>query len=259
MQGSTRPHTCSRRATHLWFLPVLYFSLVLFIAIESVTHKLNSVVRWPLVVILPVLAFWITDLFTPMLVPWRINSILIATAFCIIGHEMQRFRGLKPWRTNSKILDVVVFLTLSVILVVAAMYNGFFNFVEDSFGRNAWLYLVTGTSGTILVFMLSSLFKSKRVGFLGANSQVIYEIHPVFFYLAPALMVALGWSLATYDASITLFWPLRFILGFVLAILFSMLVLRNRILSLIFTGKSNIKQIEPSQTGSTPDGEDPKG
>ena len=247
------------QATHLWFLPVLYFSLVFFIAIEAVTHKLNSVVRWPLVVLLPVLAFWITDLFTPMLVPWRINSILIATAFCIIGHEMQRFRGLKPWRTDSKILDVVVFLILSAILVVAATYNGFFNFVEDSFGRSAWLYLVTGTSGTILVFMLSSLFKSKRVGFLGANSQVIYEIHPVFFYLAPVLMIVLGWSLAAYDASITLFWPLRFLLGFELAILFSMLVLRDRILSLIFTGKSNIKQIELSQTGSTPDGEDPKG
>lgn len=247
------------QATHLWFLPVLYFGLLLFVAIEKMTHSINSVTRWPLVVLLPVLAFWITDFFTPMLVPWRINSVLIATAFCIIGHEMQKFRDLKPWRTESKILDGVIFLILSVILVIAAMYNGFFNFVEDSFGRNAWVYLITGTSGSMIVFMLSSLSKSKSVGFVGENSQVIYEIHPVFFYLAPALMVALGWSLAEYDASITLFWPLRFILGFVLAILFSMLVLRNRILSLIFTGKSNMKQNEPSQLRPLSDGEDSKG
>jgi hypothetical protein len=247
------------QATHLWFLPVLYFGLLLFVAIESVTYSFNSVVRWPLVVLLPVLAFWITDFFSPMLVPWRINSVLIATAFCIIGHEIQKFRGLKPWRTNSKLLDGLVFLILSVILVIAAMYNGFFNFVEDRFGRNAWLYLLTGTSGSILVFMLSSLFKSRRVRFAGANSQVIYEIHPVFFYLAPALMVALGWSLADYDASITLFWPLRFLLGFVLAIPFSMLVLRNRLLSLIFTGKSNMKQNELSQTSPVSDVENPEG
>ena len=232
---------------------------MLFVAIESLTHSINSVARWPLVVILPVIALWITNIFTPMLVPWRINSVLIATAFCIIGHEMQKFRGLKPWRTKSKILDGVIFLILSVILVMAAMYNGLFNFVEDSFGRNAWVYLITGTSGSMIVFMLSSLFKSRRVGFVGANSQVIYEIHPVFFYLAPALMVALGWSLAAYDTSITLFWPLRFLLGFVLAILFSMLVLRNRVLSLLFTGKSNTKQSEPSQTSTLPDGEDPEG
>jgi fucose 4-O-acetylase-like acetyltransferase len=31
------------QATHLWFLPVLYFGLLLFIAIESVTHKINSI------------------------------------------------------------------------------------------------------------------------------------------------------------------------------------------------------------------------
>jgi hypothetical protein len=212
-----------------------------------------------LVVILPVIALWITNIFTPMLVPWRINSVLIATAFCIIGHEMQKYRGLKPWRTDSRLLDVVVFLILSVTLFLAALYNGFFNFVEDSFGRNAWVYLITGTSGSVIVFMLASLFKSRRVGFVGENSQVIYEIHPIFFYLAPALMVALGWSLAAYDASITLFWSLRFMLGFALAILFSMLVLRNRILSLIFTGKSETKQNEPSQTSTMSDRENPEG
>jgi fucose 4-O-acetylase-like acetyltransferase len=189
------------------------------------------------VVLLPVLAFWITDLFSPMLVPWRINSVLIATAFCIIGHELQKLRGLKPWRTSSKLVDVALFLILAVTLLIASLYNGFFNFVEDSFGRNAWLYLITGTSGSIIVFMLSSLFKSSRVGYIGENSQIIYEIHPVFFYLAPVLMFVFGWSLAAYDAAIQLFWPLRFLLGFGLAIPFVMLVLRNRVLSVIFTGK----------------------
>jgi len=247
------------QATHLWFLPVLFFGLMLFVAIESLTHSYDPRVRWPLAVLLPVLAFWITDIFSPMLVPWRVNSVLIATAFCIIGHEMQRYNGLKQWRTNSKILDIVIFLILAVVLFVASQYNGFFNFVEDSFGENAWLYLVTGTSGTILVFMLASLFKSKKTVFLGVNSQVLYEIHPVFFYLAPVLMVALGWSLADYDASITLFWPLRFLLGFALAIPFAILVLKNRILSLIFTGKSGTNSNNLSQTSPFSDREDPEG
>lgn len=224
-------------ATYLWFLPVLYFGLLFFVVIERVTHSMNSVVRWPLVILLPVLAFWITDAFSPMLVPWRVNSVLIATAFCIIGYEIRNYRHLRPWRTKSKVFDFVVFIALSAVLFVASQYNGFFDFVEDSFGKNAWLYLITGTSGTIMVFMLSSLFKNKGIQFLGVNSQVIYEIHPVFFYLAPALMLLLGWSLAAYDASITLFWPLKFLLGIGLSIPFAMLVLRNRVLSLIFTGK----------------------
>ena len=129
---------------------------------------------------------------------------------------------------------------LTLVLFVASQYNGLANLVEDSFGTNAWLYLITGTSGTILVFMLSSLFKSpsKRMEFLGVNSQIIYEIHPVFFYLAPATMVLLGWSLAEYDALLSIFWPMRFVFGFVLAIAFTFLVLRNRVLSLIFTGRN---------------------
>lgn len=228
------------QATYLWFLPVLYFGLLLFTVIEAATHNIDSRVRWPLVVLLPVLALWITNAFAPVLVPWRLNSILLATTFCIVGQEMTRYRGLRPWHTGSKIRDGVIFLTLSVVLVVASQFNGFVNLVEDSFGTNAWLYLITGISGTILVFMLSSLFKSpkKRIEFLGVNSQIIYEIHPVFFYLAPATMVLLGWSLVEYDALITMFWPMRFVFGFVLSIAFTLLVPRNRVLSVIFTGKS---------------------
>lgn len=227
------------QATYLWFLPVLYFGLLFFTAIEAATHNIDSRVRWPLIVLLPVLSFWITNAFSPMLVPWRLNSILLATTFCIVGQEMIRFRGLKPWHTDSKIRDVAIFLILSVVLFVASQYNGLANLVEDSYGTNAWLYLITGTSGTLLVFMLSSRLKSpsKKLEFLGVNSQVIYEIHPVFFYLAPATMVLLGWSLAEYDALITIFWPLRLVFGFVLSIAFTLLVLRNRVLSLIFTGK----------------------
>ena len=228
------------QATYLWFLPVLFFGLLLFAVIEAATHNIDSRVRWPLIVLLPVLAFWITDVFSPILVPWRLNSILLATTFCIVGQEMTRYRGLKPWRTGSRIRDGGIFMILSLVLFIASQYNGLANLVEDSFGTNAWLYLITGTSGSILVFMLSSLFKSpsKRMEFLGVNSQIIYEIHPVFFYLAPATMVLLGWSLAEYDALISIFWPMRFVFGFVLSIAFVFLVLRNRVLSLIFTGRN---------------------
>lgn len=229
--------------TYLWFLPVLYFGLLLFTVIESVTHSQDPRVRWPLVVLLPFLAFLITDVFSPILVPWRVNSVLITTAFCIIGHEINRYRGLRTWRTDSKKRDAFIFMILSVVLLTISLYNGFVSIVDDNFGTNGWLYLITGTVGTIFIFMLSSLSKSssisRKMQFLGVNSQTIYEIHPIFFYLTPAIVVLFGWSLVDYDSAFTLLWPLRFALGFGLSIPFALLVLRNRILSLIFTGKSN--------------------
>ena len=251
------------KPTYLWFLPVLYFGLLLFVVIESVTSSYDPRIRWPLVVLLPLLAFMITNAFTPLRVPWRVTSILIATAFCIIGHEMKRVRGLNPWHIGSKIRDGVIFVVLLVFMIAASLYNGFISFADDRFGTNEWLFLINAIAGTIFIFMLSSLSKlssiSRRMQFLGKNSQVIYEIHPVFFYLAPALMVVLGWSLAAYDASFILFWPLRFLLGLALSIPFAMLVPKNRMLSLIFTGKSNMKQNELSQTSPVSDVENPEG
>lgn len=248
--------------TYLWFLPVLYFGLLLFTVIESVTNTQDPRVRWPLIVLLPILALWITSVFTPMLVPWRVNSILYTTAFCIIGHEIRRFRGLKPWRTDSKIQDGVIFLILSVFLIVASQYNGFISHADDWLGKIGLLYLFTGISGTIVIFMLASVFKSssinRKIQFLGVNSQVIYEIHPIFAYLTPVIAVLFGWSLIAYDSAFTLFWSLRFALGFGLSVPFALLVPRNRILSLIFTGKSNLKHKDQSQTRPFSDGEDPK-
>ncbi|MFX1607304.1 MAG: acyltransferase family protein, partial [Promethearchaeota archaeon] len=229
--------------TYLWFLPVLYFGLLLFVVIESVTHSQDPRVRWPLVVILPLVAFLITNAFSPLLVPWRVNSVLYTTAFCIVGHEMRRYRGLKAWCTDSRIRDGIVVMILFVVWLILSLYNGFVSWVDDIFGTNGWIYLITGVSGSVIIFILSSLFDSssisRRIQFLGINSQSIYEIHPIFFYLIPPLVALFGWSYMEYDSAFTLFWPLRFVIAFGLSVPFAYLVLRNRVLSVIFTGKSN--------------------
>jgi len=232
--------------TYLWFLPVLYFGLMLFAIIEELTHTQDPRMRWPFVVILPFLALWITDVFSPVLVPWRVNSVLFAATFCIIGYEMKRYRGLGGWSTDSKVRDGVIFIVLSAFLIMASQYNGFVSHPDDWFGTNGWLYLLTGTSGTIVFFMVSSLsppsFFSKRMQFLGVNSQIIYEIHPIFFYLVPLLVGLFGFSAIDYNTSFTIFWPLRFVLAFGLSIPFTMLVDRNNGLSLLFTGKSKTEE-----------------
>jgi fucose 4-O-acetylase-like acetyltransferase len=231
------------QTTYLWFLPVLYFGLLLFTAIEFATHTQDPRVRWPLVIILPILAFWIMDVFDPLPVPWRVNSILLTAAFCIVGSEIKRFRGLRPWRTDSRIRDGTFFAILFVFMLAVSQYNGFISPADDNFGTNGWLYLLSGTLGTIFIFMLSSLLNSssisRKIQFLGVNSQSIYEIHPVFFYLVPITLGFLGLSATAYATSFTMLWPLRFAFSFCLSIPFVYLVLRNRIFSLIFTGKSN--------------------
>jgi fucose 4-O-acetylase-like acetyltransferase len=229
--------------TYLWFLPVLYFGLVLFTVIELATHNQDPRVRWPFVVLFPFLGLWITDVFSPMLVPWRVNHVFFTAAFCIIGHEMKRYLGFRQWRTASKILDGVIIVILFAIILPISQYNGFVSAADDWFGVSGWLFFLTGILGTLFIFMLSSISESSAISrtmqYFGVHSQVIFEIHPIFFYLVPITLGLLGVSATVYDTQFVLFWPVRFIFAFGLSILFTFVVYRNRILSVIFTGKSN--------------------
>jgi hypothetical protein len=232
--------------TYLWFLPVLYLGLIIFTFLESLTHSKDPRLIWVFVILLPLIAFWITNLLSPVLVPWRINSVFVATTFCIIGHEMKRSRGLEWWRTSSKIRDAVIILALFIVTILISQYNGFVSHPDDWFGVNGWLYIVSGTLGSVAVFMLASQSKSsfisRKMQFLGVNSQIVYEIHPMFFYIVPILLGLLGVSATEYATSFTLFWPFRFIIAIAISIPFTMLILRNRILSILFTGKGVSKQ-----------------
>jgi fucose 4-O-acetylase-like acetyltransferase len=235
------------QATHLWFLPVLYFGLILFVLIDRAMQRFPAESRWILVVLLPLLAVAIRDYFAPVLVPWRVSSILIATACCIIGHEVRRFRGLNSWTFGSKARDLVLFLGCFVVVMLVSGYNGLVDFAVDRLGTIPLLYLISGTFGTIMIFILSSALENSKIASriilpFGTDSQTIYEIHPIFFYIVPPLLVLLGWSatdIATYHV---LLWPLRFILGVVLSLLFAVyIVSRNDAMSFIFTGRRRPK------------------
>ncbi len=231
------------QATHLWFLPVLFFGLCFFAIIELATHNTHPSVRWSLVLILPVLGMGLRSTFSTTLVPWHFSSVLMATAFCIIGYEIKCARGTGNWHFTSPVKNILSLLLLITLLLLASTLNGFVDLAVDRLGNHALLYMVSGTSGTLLVFFISSILNNRAPsGFLsrlGRESQVVYEIHPIFFYLIPILLVVLSLPSEAIAATFNLFWPARFIVGFSLSIPFAYaLVPRNRLLKLIFTGKT---------------------
>jgi fucose 4-O-acetylase-like acetyltransferase len=244
LYGSGPPN----QATHLWFLPVLYFGLILFVLIDRAMQRLPAESRWILVVLLPVIAVAIHDYFAPVLVPWRVSSILIATAFCIIGHEARRVRGLNSWTTGSKARDLALFLGCFAVVMLVSDYNWLIDFAVDRLGTNPLLYLISGTFGTIMIFILSSTLENSELAAkivlpFGTDSQTIYEIHPVFFYIVPPILMLLGWSATDIATNHVLLWPLRFILGVALSLPFAVyIVSRNDAMSFIFTGKRKPKK-----------------
>jgi len=244
-------------ASHLWFLPVMYFGLMLFVVTDRLMHNLPRYSRVILAVVFPLLAMFVQSLFVPNLVPWRLGGVLIAATFVLFGNMMRHVKGLGAWLSNSKAVDVVLFSLLSILLVILSTLNGFTDIAVDNFGESMWLYVVAGMMGTSAVFIASSAVTySSRVRnlfmALGKNSQELYEIHPLAFYLVPLAAIALGISVGPLEF-VQIFWPLRFILGVIIAfILTRYVIIRYRILSIMFRGSPRIDP--PSQTKSSSNG-----
>ncbi|MFW9907451.1 MAG: acyltransferase family protein [Candidatus Thorarchaeota archaeon] len=231
------------QSTHLWFLPVLYFGFALFILLERVLHPLS---RWTRIIVVPSLAvigFGINSLFSPMLVPWHLGSILIATNFMLIGAEVRNHYGMTSWSTKSRILDVALILALSYLLIFLSELNGFTDIAVDNLGNSVWLYLINGTIGTSATFLLSSLIAKQSVlmqtklSELGNMSQEVYEFHPLTFLLVTPIMLLAGWTSGDILGNFDNLWFLRFFFGMSISIAAVVFVIRkNSILSIIFTG-----------------------
>jgi fucose 4-O-acetylase-like acetyltransferase len=241
-------------ASHLWFLPVLYFGLVLFVITDRAMQRFPYYSRWIIAVLFPIIGMIIQSIFAPNLVPWRLSSVFVAATFVFLGNAMRQYRGLNPWLSSSKARDAVVFLLLAVILVLVSNFNGFTDIAVDNLGTSILIYMIPGTIGTLLVFYASSVLVSsdpfrKLFMALGKNSQELYEIHPVFFYLVPIVALPLGLPLIGLEHS-TLFWPLRFILGITFGFLLTGYVItRNRVLSVLFRGSSRVTFVNlPKET-----------
>ncbi|MHA2072170.1 MAG: acyltransferase family protein [Candidatus Thorarchaeota archaeon] len=237
-------------ASHLWFLPVLYFGLMLFVITDRALERFPYYSRWIILVIFPGAGLIIQSLFTPNLVPWRLGGVFVAATFVFFGNAMRQYKGLDDWLSSSRVRDLAVFLLLSVLLVLISDYNGFTDIAVDNLGVSLLIYLIPGTIGTLLVFSASSVlvysshFRRLFMA-LGRNSQELYEIHPVAFYLVPIVALPFGLPLIGLEHS-TLFWPLRFVLGVSIGfIMTKYLVTRNRVLSVLFRGSPRVSSVNP--------------
>jgi fucose 4-O-acetylase-like acetyltransferase len=233
-------------ATHLWFLPVIYFSMIIFVVIDKILRNTPSILRWIIFMSFPFLTTIIHSLFAPNLVPWRLGIVILSASFIFIGNEMRRIGGLRKWSSQSYLFDFFAFIVIACVLVFVSEVNGFTDIAVDNYGMNGWFYLCTGTLGAVLVFILSnailSVPKFKQIILAyGNNSQEVYEIHPPFFYLVPLFLGLLGWSIADYLTFFADFWIFRFIVGISLSLIISTRIIKkNKLLSIIFKGRISI-------------------
>ncbi len=239
LYGSGPPQS----STHLWFLPVLFFGLVLFAIIDKVTANLPHGTRLIFLFILPIAASWLTTTLSPNLVPWHINAIFIATAFILFGNELRLYLDGDVGHRIPQKKSVALFIIATIGLLVFSSLNGFTDLAVDNIGVNVWLYMLAGGMGSIMCLSLAILISQslnrlrRLLTSFGTHSQVVYEFHPLLFFLVPLILLIFGAVPDHLLVTEEWVWPLRLSL----ALFFSLPVVvyvieRNRILRFIFRG-----------------------
>jgi hypothetical protein len=167
----------------------------------------------------------------------------------LIGNEIRVGYGMIPWSTRSRVIDIVLVGITSSVVVFLSGLNGFTDIAVDNLGTNVWFYLINGTLGTSVVFIIASLISSRfnsireNLSQLGNISQEVYEFHPLTFILVPPILLLLGWTLGDIQTNFDIFWSLRFTLGLIVSIVVAIFVIRkNRLLSIVFTGSQQRSQ-----------------
>ncbi|MGY5863750.1 MAG: acyltransferase [Candidatus Thorarchaeota archaeon] len=224
------------KVNHLWFLRTMFFAIILFSIVDRFLHDKSITNRIAIAAIAPGIGVMLKFGLGFTLVPWGLDSILIAFSFMLIGSEIRRFRHLSPWSVNRHV-DAIGLVGAFIVYSIITIMNGFVNIGESIYGVSIYNYMITGILGTYIVCLLS-FYAGKLSGTLSRYAtsfnnigQEVYEIHP--------LLIVIIWQLLG-GLDIWLVFPIE-IASFALAIflpsLFALYIIsRVGILQVIFLG-----------------------
>lgn len=241
------------RVTHLWFLRTMFFALLLFSLIDRYLHDRPPLLRYLILILSPALGVWLRVAFGVNLIPWSVDSILVALSFMMVGQEIRRHNHTRSW-SISPAFDAVSVGAALTLFVSVALLNGYVNIGESIYGHSVYAYVLTGVVGTYVVGVISYYVctKSPRLCALAARfnefGQEVYEIHPLIIQTNIELFGGLAiWQYLTVYPGAPLFllnFPLAILLSWILA---SRVIVRSGVLQFAFRGwRVKGKPPEPS-------------
>ena len=246
---------------HLWFLPMLYLGMMVFVIFDKLLERLPEFSRWFLVLFFVLVTILLNEFvaiilaqvfpYTTGLIPWRLGGVFMTAAFVAIGNEIRRHIKLRDWTIGHLALDIGSIIGFSMILVAVSTINGFTDIASDNIGLiypvhfSVWLYLTTGIIGTYITFAISSLIVKLTTRFnnfmirIGNSSQQLYELHPLVLRGAAPFLGIFGIIVTDPVAMASQLWVYNYIFIAVISIpLIFYVVDRIAILRFIFTGST---------------------
>lgn len=238
------------RVTHLWFLRTMFFAIVLFSVVDRAVHDRSPFLRYIILLGAPAIGLGLKVALGIDLIPWSIDSILVAFSFMMIGQEIRRRRRMASWSVRPS-LDLLLVIGATILCILLSWYNGYVNIGESIYGRFLHIYIVTGVLGTYVVSVVSdyACTRATKLSTMAATfnsyGQEVYEIHPLIIEANIQLLSGFSfWSFITIYPGAPLFilnFPLAIFLSWFLA---SKVISRSWFLEVMFRGWRRERAVE---------------
>lgn len=242
-----------QRVSHLWYLRTMFFAIVVFSIFDRYLHDKPAALRFMIALGLPALGVMIRSVAGVELLPWGLDTTLIASSFVIMGNEIRKHQDFSSWGITPSFDAVAISLSL-VVFVLLASFNGYVNIGVSIYGYSIYIYMLTGILGTYILSVLSyhacnSFEISWAIAKFNRYNQEIYEIHPLMIELNVQLVGGLAiWNALLIFPDTPLF-LINILTGvFVSWFLASKIISKSRFLQFIFLGR--IKSILVSRPTS---------
>lgn len=152
---------------YLWFIMAL---AIIKIMVSLVRCKMGIVAMS----VLGILADVILTKYN-VLLPFALNSVLLALPFFSIGYVFSQFFRNK----FTSIIETCLLIVGVAIVMFIGAYNGRVDINNNLYGNNIILYLICGTAGSLVVFSLSKLltvlipYESKVINVLSKGTLLM--------------------------------------------------------------------------------------
>jgi acyltransferase len=174
----------------LWFLTCLFTVEVMFFVIR---RRVSSPLALTAVLAGLSLLGYLDGRLNPVKLPWGIDVALTAVVFYGTGYLL---KNVMPKLIAQPAIYRII-LCAGLVLVNAMMVTIRVNLNMKVHG-NYFIFYLCAFSGLIACLLLSSLFRSSFVGFLGKNALIIMALHVLVLNIASKVNDRLGWFHGLY-------------------------------------------------------------
>ncbi len=139
-----------------WFLTCLFLNLLFFAGLWKLGRR-NKKAAWGVGLLL-VLASLLLHYVSPVLLPWSLECALYATAFLGAGYCIRKY-CVTEWLYEKK----WPVIPLALLFVGTAWLNGPVNMSVGCYGVSMLLYVIVGTSGSLLCLIAAYVLEKRKI------------------------------------------------------------------------------------------------